>query len=195
MSQTINQFVTVSRTAKRAGRLLVIDLYTAVVLEATGKDTMPQSDSNDIRLSAPYHQRIVIKENERFDDLRRHGVNRFFPQQLNALHVRAVTLSRPMTLRDHDINDVLDGARRTYSMWEGYLKHESTRGVRTWREEYGIPTEIIHASGHASAADLKRFAAVLAPRRLMPIHSFETGRFAEVFANVVQQDDGVWWEV
>ena len=29
----------------------------------------------------------------------------------------------------------------------------------------------------------------------MPIHSFETGRFAEVFANVVQQDDGVWWEV
>ena len=72
---------------------------------------------------------------------------------------------------------------------------ESTRGVRAWLEEHGIPLQIIHTSGHASVADLKRFAAALAPRRLVPIHSFETGRFAEFFDNVTQQDDGVWWEV
>ena len=104
-------------------------------------------------------------------------------------------LFRPMTMRDRNIDDVLDGARLTHCVWRGYLKHESTRGVRTWLEEHGIPIKIIHASGHASVADLKRFAAALAPRRLMPIRSFETGRFAEVFANVFQQDDGVRWEV
>ena len=43
-SQNIDRLVTIFRAAKRAGRLLVIDLYTAVVLEATGKDTIPQSD-------------------------------------------------------------------------------------------------------------------------------------------------------
>ena len=56
-------------------------------------------------------------------------------------------------------------------------------------------TEVIHTSGHASVADLKRFAAALAPQRLVPIHSFETERFAEFFDNVMQQDDAAWWEV
>ena len=41
-------------------------------------------------------------------------------------------------------------------------------------------------SGHASVADLERFAAAFAPRRLVPIPSFETGRFTEFFDNVVQ---------
>ena len=50
-------------------------------------------------------------------------------------------------------------------------------------------------SGHALVADLKRFATALDPRRLVPIHSFETGRVAELFDNVDQRDDGVWWEV
>ena len=76
-------------------------------------------------------------------------------------------------------------------MWDGYLKHESTRGVQSWLEENRIPMQVIRTSGHASVADLARFAAALAPSRPVPIHSFETGRFAELFENVVQQDDGV----
>ena len=80
-------------------------------------------------------------------------------------------------------------------MWEGYLKRKSTQAARTWLDENNIPVQVIHTSGHASVADLKRFAIALAPRRLVPIHSFETGRFAEFFNNVVQQQDGVWWEV
>ena len=68
-------------------------------------------------------------------------------------------------------------------------------GVLKWLEEHGIPLRSIHTSGHASPADLKRFAAALAPRALVPIHSFETGRFGEFFDNVVQRDDGEWWEV
>ena len=98
----------------------------------------------------PRLRSLFIKENERFDDLQRHRVNRIFPQQLNALRVRAVMLFRTMTMRDREINSVLDGARLTHCVWRGYLKHESTRRLRTWLEEHGIPIEIIHASGHAS---------------------------------------------
>ena len=79
-------------------------------------------------------------------------------------------------------------------MWRGYLKDESTARTRQWLEEHGIPLEVIHTSGHASVADLRRFAAAMAPRMLVPIHSFETGRFGEFFDNVVRQEDGVWWE-
>ena len=194
-SQNIDRLVTIFRAAKRAGRVLVIDLYTAVVLEATGKDTIPQSDWGGVRVFIPHAQRVQIKKNELFDDRDRHRANRIYPQHLEGLRGRAVMLFRPMTMRDRAVAGVLDGARLTYSMWEGYLKHESTGGVRTWLEENRIPMQVIHTSGHASVADLKRFAAALAPRRLVPIHSFETGRFADFFDNVEQQDDGVWWEV
>ena len=194
-SQNIDRLVTIFRAAKRAGRILVIDLYTAVVLEATGKDTIPQSDWSGVRVYIPHAQRVHIKKKNLFEDLRRHRANRIFPDDLQNVSGRAVMLFRPLVMRDHAVTGVLDGARLTYSMWEGYLKHESTRGVRKWLEEHGIPLQVIHTSGHASVADLKRFAAALVPRRLVPIHSFETGRFAEFFDNVTQQDDGVWWEV
>ena len=104
-------------------------------------------------------------------------------------------LFRPMMMRDRGVGAVLDGARLTYSMWEGYLKEKSVQRVVTWLKERDIPWQVIHTSGHASAVDLQRFAAALAPRTLVPIHSFETGRFTEFFDNVVQKEDGVWWKI
>ena len=194
-SQNIDRLVTVFRAAKRTGRVLLIDLYTAVVLEATGRDTIPQSDWDGVRLYIPHSQRVYIKKNELFDDLERHQANRIFPEDLPGLRERAVMLFRPMMMRDRGVEAVLEGAGLTYSMWEGYLKERSVQRVVTWLKEHDIPWQVIHTSGHASAADLQRFSAALAPRTLVPIHSFETGRFAEFFANVVQKEDGVWWRV
>ena len=63
-----------------------------------------------------------------------------------------------------------------------------------WLDDHDIRWQILHTSGHASVADLKRFAAALAPRALVPVHSFETSRFGDFFDNVVQRDDGEWWD-
>ena len=194
-AQNIDRMVTIFRAAKRTGRVLVIDLYTAVVLEATGRNSIPQSEWNEVRLYTPHRQRVQIKENALFGDLDRHKANRIFPEDVLGLANRAVMLFRPMMMSDNGVKAVLDGARLSYSMWQGYLRADSTKKVRDWLDEWGIPLESIHTSGHASVADLKRFAAALAPRSLIPIHSFETGRFGEFFDNVVQREDGVWWEV
>ena len=122
---------------------------------------------------------MFIKKNKLFADLERHSMNRIYPQHLPGLRGRAAMLFRPVTMRDHEVAAVRDGARLTYSMWEGYLKRESTSAVRTWLAGRNISMEVIHTSGHASVADLKRFAAALAPQRLVPIHSFETERSSE----------------
>ena len=194
-SQNIDRLVTIFRAAKKTGRVLLIDLYTAVVLEATGRDTIPQSDWDGVRLYIPQSQRVHIKKNALFDDLARHKANRIFPEDLPDLRKRAVMLFRPMMMRDRGAAAALEGAGLTYSMWEGYLKEKSVQRVVTWLKERDIPWQVIHTSGHASAVDLQRFAAALAPRTLVPIHSFETGRFTELFDNVVQKEDGVWWEI
>ena len=193
-TQNVDRIVTIFRAAKRSGRLLIIDLYTAVVLEATGKDTIPQSHWDEVRLYTPQSQRIHIKNNKLFDDLERHKANRIYREHLSRLRDRAVMLFRPPMMRDEGVGFALDGAGFTYSMWGGYLTDAYGRRVIDWLEKHGIPWQAIHTSGHASVLDLKRFAAALASRRLVPIHSFETGRFGEFFDNVVRKEDGVWWE-
>ena len=194
-SQNIDRLVTIFRAAKRTGRVLLIDLYTAVVLEATGRDSIPQSDWDEVRLYIPQRQRVTIKEKELFGDLDRHKPNRVFPEDLPGLASRSVMLFRPMVTSDNGVKAALDGAGFTYSMWEGYLKQQGSVRVLKWLEQHGISRRTIHTSGHASVADLKRFASGLAPHTLVPIHSFETDRFGEFFNSVVQKEDGEWWEV
>ena len=194
-SQNIDRLVTIFRAAKRTGRVLVIDLYTAVVLEATGRDSIPQSNWDEVKVYIPQRQRVFIKENGLFDDLGRHKTNRVFPEALPDLASRAVMLFRPMAMTDRGVNAVLDGAGFTYSMWEGYLKEKGSLRVLKWLEQHGVPRRTIHTSGHASVADLARFAGALGPSTLVPIHSFETSRFGELFDDVVQRDDGEWWVV
>ena len=193
-AQNIDRMVTIFRAAKRTGRILIIDLYAAVVLEATGRTRIPQSHWSGVRLYTPQRQRVQIMQNARFQDLRRHQANRVFPEDLPDLAGSSVMLFRPLMMNDSGVKSVLEGARLTYSMWQGYLGDDSTKRVRDWLDGQRIPLAIIHTSGHASVADLERFAAALAPRRLVPIHSFETGRFKEFFVNVDQKEDGIWWE-
>ena len=194
-AQNIDRLVTIFRAARRTGRVLLIDLYTAVVLEATGRNSIPQSDWPDVKLYIPQAQRVKIRRKGLFMDLAAHKANRIIPESLPGLKDRAVMLFRPMVTGDHGVKAILNGARLSYSMWQGYLKDESTAKSRKWLEERGIPLEVIHTSGHASVADLKRFAAALSPRMLVPIHSFETARFGEFFEKVTRREDGVWWEV
>jgi ribonuclease J len=62
-------------------------------------------------------------------------------------------------------------------------------------EARGIPFEIIHTSGHASVADLKRLAAAVGPSALVPIHTFGADSAPELFENVRLHQDGEWWAV
>ena len=174
---------------------MVIDLYTAVVLEAANTGRIPQSSWDDINLFVPQAQRVQIKKNELFPDLVRHSINRIFAKDLAQEPSAYVMLLRPWMRADLEKADCIAGARFAYSMWGGYLDEPYLKKFQSWLDEKGIPMSQIHTSGHAPVKDLKRFAAALAPGKLVPIHSFETGRFGEFFDNVETKDDGVWWEV
>ena len=104
-------------------------------------------------------------------------------------------LFRAWMLRDLERAKALTGARVIWSQWDGYLKEGSGAQLEGDCKARGIPFEIIHTSGHASIADLKRLAAAVWPKALVPIHTFEAERFPELFENVVLHQDGERWEV
>ena len=105
-SQNIDRLVTIFRAAKRTGRVLLIDLYTAVVLEATGRDSIPQSGWANVKLYIPHRQRVWIKDRRLFQDLERHKASRVFPEALPGLAQRAVMLFRPPAMSDRGVQAV-----------------------------------------------------------------------------------------
>jgi ribonuclease J len=98
-------------------------------------------------------------------------------------------------VRDLEKADCLNGATLIYSLWSGYLKRAELSSFHEWLRKRDIPMIQCHTSGHASPQDLQRFAEAIAPKMLVPIHSFATKRFSDYFQNVKLKEDGQWWEV
>jgi len=194
-AQNIDRVVTIFRAAKRNGRTLVVDLYAAEMLHATQKGSIPQTSWPEVALFTPWHQRVKVKKAERFDLIERHNKGRLFPEDLAAHPERYVVLFRASLLDDLLKAECLSGAHTVWSQWAGYLKDEKTAGLIEKLKAHGIGFEVIHTSGHASIPDLKRLAGAIAPRVLVPIHTFEADRFPSLFENVVVRRDGEWWEV
>ena len=194
-AQNVDRVVTLFRAAKRSGRRLVIDLYTAAILEATGCASIPQSNWPQVALFVPQRQRVQILEGGRIDLLKRHDSNRIYAKELAAKASESVLLFRPIHRRDLEKAGALKGARFFYSMWEGYLKDAYGARTKDWADAHQIPFMQAHTSGHAGPADLKRFAEALGPKVLVPIHSFQPARYQDLFPRVEAHGDGGWWEV
>ncbi|MEP9356762.1 MBL fold metallo-hydrolase [Xanthobacter sp. KR7-65] len=194
-AQNIDRVVTIFRAAKRNGRTLVVDLYAAEMLHATAKGRVPQTSWPDVALFMPWHQRLKVKKTDRFDLIERHKAGRLFPRDLATHPERYVTLFRASLLDDLMKAECLNGAHAVWSQWAGYLQEEKTAALVATLKAQGIGFEVIHTSGHASVPDLKRLAAAIAPRVMVPIHTFEADRFPSLFENVVVRRDGEWWEV
>jgi ribonuclease J len=193
--QNIDRIVSILRACKRTGRKLVIDLYSAVILAATGNQNIPQSDWSDIVLFVPHSQRIQVKKNAWFELLQKHSKNRIFLQELKQTPEKFTLLFRPLHCNELSKTDCLSGASYIYSQWEGYWENGIYDKVKNWLAIHNISKQSIHTSGHASSCDLKRFVEALAPKKVIPIHSFMPERYADLFANVEQHRDGEWWEI
>lgn len=196
-AQNIDRMVSIYRACKRAGRILVLDLYAAEVLAATGNANIPQAGWPNVAIYVPEYQRRHIKRTERFDLTERYKPHRIFREALAPMAARAVMLFRPAMMADIDLMPgTWADARMVWSQWEGYLTSPANKEFRGKLAVRGVGMEIIHTSGHASIMDLKRLAEALAPDVLVPVHTFEGNRYPELFgANVCRRLDGEWWEV
>jgi len=194
-SQNIDRIVSVFRACKRTGKTLIIDLYTAIILEATGNKRIPQSNWPNIAIYIPQRQRVQIKNNQWFDLIKRHSKNRIFIEDLKQISTKSVLLFRPIHISDLEKAELMDNAVYVYSQWEGYWERDSFSYIREWLSEHNITKISIHTSGHASIDHLKQFAEALKPSRLVPIHTFMPETYKELFNNVELHIDGEYWEV
>lgn len=193
--QNIDRLVTIYKAAKRSGRQLIMDMYTAEILRETGNPKLPQGTWDGVKVFLPDSQKKQVKKNRQYECANSYRSARIYPEDLVYEASRSVMLFRPSMSRDVERAGCLNGARLIYSLWRGYLKQEKQRPFLEWLAKHDIPLVHCHTSGHASPQDLQRYAKAIGPKMLVPIHSFETKRFKEYFDNVEMKKDGQWWEV
>jgi len=197
-AQNIDRTVTIYRACKRTGRTLVLDLYTVDVLERLSElhDTLP-------RLGLPFMRAVVTRSMKRlYTDPKRMNAPEFVErvaQSGNAIGAArlcemrdVVIMLRPSLMSDFTDKGVEFGMddKWVFSMWSGYLKTPEYERVRVAFNAAGAVFAHIHTSGHASRSDLEKFAQSLAPRHLVPIHSFTWDQHLDGFEGIVRLRDG-----
>ena len=193
-AQNVDRLITTYKACRSAKRELVVDLYSATVAVATARNTIPQPGFPGLRVYVPNRQRLLVKESrefERVEALRRY---RIYPDEIRERAGELVALIQGSTLPELARANCLGRATAIWSLWPGYLDQAS--GSRTARllDEQGVALVHLHASGHASIADLQTLAAAMSPARVVPIHTSAPEQFERFFERVELHEDGVWWD-
>jgi ribonuclease J len=193
--QNIDRLVTLFKACRKSGRQLVVDMYTAEILRMTQNPRLPQGTWEGMRVFLPDSQKKQIQGSGRHELPKPYKRFRIYPEKLATEASRSVMLFRPSMRHDLERAECLENARLIYSLWPGYLKQKREQPFLEWLKKRDIPLAHCHTSGHASPQDLQRYAKAIAPKILVPIHSFATKRFKDFFDNVEMKEDGQWWEM
>jgi ribonuclease J len=172
-AQNVDRTVTLFRACLKTGRTLVVDLYTAEVMEALAESPKlprPGRDNLKVVITSAFARMYRRTGRETFvDQMGPHGIS---AAALAETPERWVVMVRPSLIRDYVRNRIAPNADDAWcwSMWRGYLKNEDGALVSRWFEEGGSRAVHIHTSGHAAPAVLRSFAHAMNARQFVPIH-------------------------
>ncbi len=191
-SQNIDRIVTLFKASQKAGRMLIIDFYTAEILDRLKMYAkIPQPSWSQIRVCYPQHLARYFEKLGLDDILKRHRKNGIRWTRINEIKDNALLLIRSGFLRE--IKKFLDlkDATWIYSMWSGYFERSKPlRNLKAFLQGKGVRCEHLHTSGHATLSDLKKLVDAVTLDMIIPIHSFYPDKFQEYFPNVRRVDDG-----
>lgn len=199
-AQNIDRTVTLFRAAKRSGRELVVDLYGADVLRRiTGGTRLPTPGPDFPELKVvitPGGKRLYGRQG-RDDYVAEMATSPFATSRARLANNRAIIMLRDSMVRDFErggIGFTPDDAY-AFSNWSGYLDPEDTNSGWTRAQAAGAKTLKLHTSGHASPADLARFAAAIAPKALVPVHGIAWDNPQIPLPPVRRLADGEPWDL
>jgi ribonuclease J len=192
-AQNVDRTVTLYRACLKTGRTLVVDLYTAEVMEALAEfGKLPRPGWSNLKVVITKALGKVYRETGRadfVDRMRRYGIS---AATLAETPSRWVAMVRPSLIRDYAVKHVEPNSDDAWcwSMWRGYLKNKDGAQVQAWFESGGSRAAHIHTSGHASPSDLRAFALAMNAKRLVPIHGEAWDENTDGFSTIRRLSDG-----
>jgi ribonuclease J len=185
-AQNIDRFISVFKVCKKVHKYLIIDVYSAWILELVRKVSKgtPAIEWEEIKVFDHPGQLAKIKDKV-FDEFRtrisrqRVGNSVFADPSHYVYFVRCPNKELVNKLRIKGTINII------YSQWEGYLKEEHknycTDYINTLKNDPGISFHTIHTSGHAIVSDLLTIAKAINPKVIVPIHTNSPEKFKNTF--------------
>ena len=172
-AQNVDRTVTLYRACLKTSRTLVVDLYTAEVMEALADfGKLPRPGWNNLKVVITTTFGRLYRNTGREHFVERMVKSGISARKLAETPERWVIMTRPSLIRDYAPNGVVPNQSDAWcwSMWHGYLENEEGARVQKWFEDGGSRAAHIHTSGHASPADLRSFAQAMNAKYFIPIH-------------------------
>lgn len=192
-AQNVDRTVTLYRACLKTGRTLVVDLYTAEVMEMLaefGRLPAPGWKQVKVVMTAGLRRRYSGPDGDAFSDrMAKLGMS---AAALEHSPEPLVVMTRASLIRDFAKKGVIPTADDawSWSQWRGYLENADGDAVQRWFSDAGAKADHIHTSGHASSSDLREFARAIAPKTMVPIHGVKWDIDREGFPPITRLQDG-----
>lgn len=193
--QNIDRTVTLYRAAKKTGRTLVIDLYTADVLDRIAEGTrLPRAGFPNLKVVVTGGLRRMYASRGREDLVARMAHDGLAAR---AVPSDAVVMLRRSLIGDYARAGLVPTTRDAFnlSVWRGYLSTPYYAEPLEWCRSAGAEIAYLHSSGHAAPADLRALAAAVAAKAVIPVHGENWNSAAIDFERVRRLADGETWTI
>jgi len=185
-SQNIDRFVSFFKACRRTKRILVVDPYTASILDSLRdiSANLPQFDWGD-SFKVYFVNNSYTSRMGKDESLYRYKHAKITIEEIRLMSNRIVIKENSAIREKLRKEKMLGECKLIYSLWGGYLKDDNF-----WKEN-DVPIINIHSSGHAYKDDLIRLVKAMKPRRIIPNHTFNPENFASLFgAKALLLSDG-----
>ncbi|HCO23422.1 MAG TPA: hypothetical protein DIT97_10320 [Gimesia maris] len=190
--QHVDRLVAFMRAAIKTKRTFVADVYTAFIMYLLKNEipTIPQPKSAGL-------VRVYVPESLRQPNTRRgrvQQVERFEHAEIKLDEIMKSPERYVMVFRSSMLDDFKEGLPQEvcclYSRWYGYLEQSGWESTRHSIMQVDGKIHEVHTSGHMLSADIVQLVRNINPQAIVPVHTFEPGRFLEHFENVQLLQDG-----
>ena len=201
-AQNIDRMVSCYNACKRTGKFLVVDAYTAWLMEKVGKvsKALPVIERNEVRVYISKSQRASLIRNEQLDFLKKleqHQVgNKVFTNPENYLYfTRCPNEEFLDKIRSKGTINIV------YSQWQGYLQKEYEQwftaavnklNLESQKDGSNIQFHFVHTSGHAVVEDLVKYVKAVDAKKVVPIHTAYPEEFKKLLDEEGTQGVELW---
>jgi ribonuclease J len=204
-SQNIDRLVSAFRACMRSGKMLVLDVYTAWVLEKMRLVTRNVPAMNwpliKVYVSNSQYQTLLDHRDDYFKSfVSRIWHNRVKMEELEANPADYLFFAKMSHFKWMRRFKEKGPINLIYSQWQGYLGYSSdnyfgAEEIAALKDDPQVAFTYAHTSGHATLDDLKTFATAISPKILVPIHTEFAKDYSEHFENVKTIEDDCPFEV
>ena len=198
-SQNIDRIISASNACRKTGKILVIDFYTAWILEKMKKVSSRVTDMewDNVRVYAHYcHDQVLINNQDFFGDFRRRAYShRIIKEKLLESPEMYLWIGKMSQFKIMESYKKFGSINVIYSQWKGYLDDSSGKcygaeQVASYRSDPQVNYVYAHTSGHAPLEDLLRLSTAIDPRKVVPVHTEFPDDYKKHFSNVHLVPDG-----